>query len=92
MAKNAGRPAPTSLYAESSFLPFALLRFNTLRPDLVFILCRKPCTFLRCLFLGCSVIFMIAVSHFHIIKPVFGHILMVRRIYYIEVTRQCQQQ
>ena len=39
-------------YALKRFLPFKRLRFNTLRPSVVFMRLRKPCTLLRCLFLG----------------------------------------
>jgi hypothetical protein len=66
--KMPGKPASQAFYAESTFLPLALLRFRTFRPDFVCILFRKPCSFLRCLFLGCNVIFMMLMSLFPILN------------------------
>ncbi len=39
-------------YAEMCFLPLFLLLLSTFLPPFVFILWRKPCTLLLCLFLG----------------------------------------
>lgn len=53
----------TSAYADSLFLPLALLFFRMLRPLLVFILLRKPCSFFLCRVLGWKVIFIIYSSY-----------------------------
>ena len=58
-AKERERPQGRGLHAVSCFLPLSLRLRSTSRPPAVLMRLRKPCSMLRCRFLGWNVIFAI---------------------------------